>query len=452
VYGVGDKKRRILLEIAKVPEKEYTMTQDNLVEFKIPEAPESFNDALSELLRQGARQIIAQAVEAELNEFLGQYQNLKDDAGRQAVVRNGYLPARTVTTGLGEVEIQVPKVRDRTKSGIKFNSLLLPPYLKRSRSVEEVLPWLYLKGVSTGDFGEALAALLGPEAKGLSSATISRLKAKWRDEHKDWQGRSLKHKRYVYVWADGIYFNIRSDERQCILVMMGVTDTGHKELIGISAGYRESELSWKALMLQVKDQGLQYDPQLAIGDGALGFWKALPQVWPTTRKQRCWVHKTANVLNKLPQKLQPQAKSALWEIYRAETKTDANVAFNRFLKTYRAKYPEATECLEKDRDVLLAFYDFPAEHWQHIRSTNPIESTFATVRLRTDKTRGAVSKETITPLVFKLVESAQKRWHRIRGFKHLGDVIEGVQFRDGLKLVSIEQEEAIADHEEQKAA
>ena len=426
------------------------MTQDNLVKFKTPETPESFNDALSELLRQGAKQIIAQAIEAELNEFLEQYQGLRDASGRRAVVRNGYLPARTVTTGLGEVEVQVPKVRDRTKSGIKFNSLLLPPYLKRSRSVEEVLPWLYLKGVSTGDFSEALAALLGAEAKGLSSATISRLKAKWRSEHQTWQGRSLKHKRYVYLWSDGIYFNIRNDERQCILVMIGVTDTGHKELVGMSTGYRESELSWKALMLQIKDQGLQYDPQLAIGDGALGFWKALPQIWPTTQRQRCWVHKTANVLNKLPKKLQSQAKSQLWEIYRAETKTDANVAFNRFLKTYRAKYPEATECLEKDREVLLAFYDFPAEHWQHIRSTNPIESTFATVRLRTDKTRGAVSKETITPLVFKLVQSAQKRWHRIRGFKHLGDVIEGVQFRDGLKLAS--DDEVIAQKEEQKAA
>ena len=426
------------------------MTQDNLVKFKTPGTQESFNDALSELLRQGARQIIAQAVEAELNEFLSEYQSLRDDAGHQAVVRNGYLPARTITTGLGEVEVQVPKVRDRTKSGIKFNSLLLPPYLKRSRSIEEVLPWLYLKGISTGDFGEALAALLGPEAKGLSAATISRLKAKWHSEHQDWQGRSLKHKRYAYLWADGIYFNIRSDERQCILVMIGVTDTGHKELVGMAAGYRESELSWKALMLQVKDQGLQYDPQLAIGDGALGFWKALPQVWPTTRKQRCWVHKTANILNKLPKKLQPQAKSALWEIYRAATKTDANQAFNRFIKTYRVKYPEATDCLEKDRDVLLAFYDFPAEHWPHIRSTNPIESTFATVRLRTDKTRGAVSKETITPLVFKLIQSAQKRWHRIRGSKRLGDVIEGVQFRDGLKVVS--DEKAIADHSDKKVA
>ena len=426
------------------------MTQDNLVKFKTPETTESFSDALSELLRQGARQIIAQAVESELNDFLGQYEGLRDESGRRAVVRNGYLPARTVTTGLGEVEVQVPKVRDRTKSGIKFNSLLLPPYLKRSRSVEEVLPWLYLKGISTGDFSEALAALLGPDAKGLSAATISRLKAKWQTEHKDWQGRSLRHKRYVYVWADGIYFNIRDGERQCILVIIGVTDAGHKELLGMEAGYRESELSWKTLMLKIKDQGLHYDPQLAIGDGALGFWKALPQVWPTTAKQRCWVHKTANVLNKLPKKLQSQAKSALWEIYRAETKTDANIAFNRFLKTYRAKYPEATECLEKDRDVLLAFYDFPAEHWQHIRSTNPIESTFATVRLRTDKTRGAVSTGTVTPFVFKLVQSAQKRWHRIRGFKTLGDVIEGVQFRDGIKVET--EKKAIADQENQKVA
>jgi putative transposase len=424
------------------------MTQDNLVEFKTPECQESFSDALSELLRQGARQIIAQAVESELNEFLSEYRGLKDDRGRQAVVRNGYLPARSVTTGLGEVAIQVPKVRDRSGSGIKFNSLLLPPYLKRSRSVEEVLPWLYLKGISTGDFGEALSALLGPEAKGLSAGTISRLKAKWQTEHQDWQGRSLRQKRYVYVWADGIYFNIREDERQCILVMIGVTDTGHKELLGMAAGYRESELSWKALMLKIKDQGLADDPQLAIGDGALGFWKALPQVWPTTQKQRCWVHKTANVLNKLPKKLQPTAKSALWEIYRAETKTDANQAFNRFIKTYQAKYPEATNCLDKDRDVLLRFYDFPAEHWKHIRSTNPIESTFATVRLRTDKTRGAVSKGTILPLVFKLVQSAQKRWLRIRGFKHLGDVIEGVQFKDGIRV-----EENQADFSDrQKAA
>ena len=433
------------------------MTQDNLVKFKTPETPETFNDALSELLRQGARQLIAGAVEAELNEFLSQYQGLRDDAGRQAVVRNGYLPARTITTGVGEVDIQVPKVRDRTGTGIKFNSLLLPPYLKRSRSVEELLPWLYLKGISTGDFGEALSALLGPEAKGLSPATISRLKSKWQTEHQDWQRRSLRHKRYVYVWADGIYFNIRGGERQCILVILGVNDTGHKELLGLSAGYRESELSWKTLMLKLKDQGLQYDPQLAVGDGALGFWAALPKVWPNTQKQRCWVHKTANILNKLPKKLQPQAKTALWEIYRAETKTDANQAFNRFLKTYRAKYPEASDCLEKDRAVLLAFYDFPAEHWQHIRSTNPIESTFSTVRLRTKQTRGAVSTATVTPFVFKLVQSAQKRWRRIRGFKSLGDVIKGVQFKNGVRVEEVKANRqvgacAIADSEEKKVA
>ena len=410
------------------------MSKDNLIALPPTETQAGFRDALSELIRQGAREMIAKAVETELREFLEQYQNQTDAEGRQAVVRNGYLPERTITTGIGEVEIQVPKVRDRTGSGIKFNSQLLPPYLKRSSSVEELLPWLYLKGVSTGDFSEALCALLGPQARGLSPATISRLKAAWVEEHRAWQSRSLSHKRYVYMWADGIYFNIRDDERQCILVLIGVNDTGEKELMGLMTGHRESELSWKSLLLKLKDQGLVQDPQLAIGDGALGFWKALPQVFPTTCKQRCWVHKTANVLNKLPKRQQSEAKRALWEIYRAETKAEANTAFNRFLSTYQAKYPEATRCLDKDRDVLLTFFDFPAEHWAHIRSTNPIESTFATVRLRTDKTRGCVSKDSILTLVFKLVQSAEKRWLRIRGFKHLADVIEGVPFKDGMRV------------------
>ena len=410
------------------------MTDDKVIEFKSQAEPESVRDALSELVRQGARQIIAQAVEAELQAFLSTYSEVKTESGHQGVVRNGYLPQRTITTGVGVVEIQVPKVRDRTGQGIKFNSLLLPPYLKRSRSVEELLPWLYLKGVSTGDFSEALSALLGSDAKGVSAATISRLKAKWRDEHQTWHQRSLRHKRYVYVWADGIYFNIRNGESQCLLVLLGVTDTGEKELMGIEAGYRESALSWKSLLLRLKDQGLKQAPSLATGDGALGFWSALPQVWPTTKPQRCWVHKTANILNKLPKKRQPEAKRALWEIYRANTKADASQAFDRFLKTYDAKYPDATNCLAKDRVPLLAFYDFPAEHWAHIRSTNPIESTFATVRLRTDKTRGAVSPDSILSLVFKLIQSAQKRWLRIRGFKHLGDVIEGIPFKDGIRL------------------
>lgn len=411
------------------------MSNDNLIAFQDPESSASFNDALSELVRKGARQIIAQAVEAELAEFLTQYQSLKDNQGRQAVVRNGYLPERTIVTGVGAVEIQVPKVRDRSGSGIKFNSTLLPPYLKRAQSVEEVLPWLYLKGISTGDFSEALASLLGANAEGLSASTISRLKAKWIEEHQQWQKRSLAGKRYVYIWADGIYFNIRNeDDRQCILVIIGVTDTGTKELLGLEAGFRESELSWKPLLLRLQDQGLKTAPELAIGDGALGFWKALSPVFPTTRVQRCWVHKTANVLNNLPKSQQPKAKSALHEIYMAETKDEAHKAFDRFIKTYDAKYPKAGECLSKDREVLLAFYDFPAEHWVHLRTTNPIESTFATVRLRTDKTRGCVSQDSILSLVFKLVQSAQKRWLRIRGFKRLGEVIEGVKFKDGIRV------------------
>lgn len=410
------------------------MNNDNLIAFQSPESASAFSDALTELVRQGARQIIAQAVEAELKEFLSQYQSLKDDQGRQAIVRNGYLPERTIMTGVGEVEIQVPKVRDRSGNGIKFNSSLLPPYLKRSQRVEEVLPWLYLKGVSTGDFAEALASLLGPQAKGLSSSTISRLKAQWIEEQQQWQQRTLVGKRYVYIWADGIYFNIRNeDDRQCILVIIGVTDTGTKELLGLEAGFRESELSWKPLLLRLQDQGLKEAPELAIGDGALGFWKALAQVFPTTRVQRCWVHKTANVLNNLPKSQQPKAKSALHEIYMAETKDDALTAFERFIKTYDAKYPKAVECLSKDRDALWAFYNFPAEHWVHIRTTNPIESTFATVRLRTDKTRGCVSQDSILSLVFKLVQSAQKRWLKIRGFKRLGEVIEGVKFKDGIR-------------------
>jgi transposase-like protein len=410
------------------------MTQDNVVSLKTPEENETFNDALTELVRRGARQIIAQAVEAELAEFLEQYKQLQDEGGRQAVVRNGYLPQRTVMTGIGAVEIQVPKVRDRSGQGIKFNSTLLPPYLKRSRSVEEVLPWLYLKGVSTGDFAEALSALLGSEAVGLSAGTISRLKAKWIEEHQQWLKRSLKSKHYVYLWADGIYFNIRNDDdRQCILVIIGVSDDGHKELLALEAGIRESELTWKNMLLRLVDQGLEKAPELATGDGSLGFWKALSQIFPGTRHQRCWVHKTANILDKLPKSQQPQAKSALQEIYLAATKDDANVAFDRFLKTYQDKYPSVADCLAKDRQALLAFYEFPAEHWIHIRTSNPIESTFATVRLRTDKTRGCVSKDSILSFVFKLVQSAQKRWLRIRGFKRLGEVIEGIKFKDGIR-------------------
>lgn len=410
------------------------MNNDNVIEFRTPGTTETFTDVLTALIQQGAQQIIAQAVEAELQTFLEQYQHRRDEQGRKAVVRNGYLPERTITTGVGEVAVQVPKVRDRSQSGIKFNSSLLPPYLKRSRSVEEVLPWLYLKGISTGDFEEALTSLLGVNAAGLSSSTISRLKAKWVDEHQEWQNRSLKGKRYVYVWADGVYFNIRAeDDRSCILVIIGVSDTGHKELLGLEIGLRESALNWKSLLLRLKDQGLNQSPELAIGDGALGFWKALHQVFPQTQVQRCWVHKTANVLNTLPSSQQPQAKTALKDIYLAATRADAETAFDRFIKTYEVKYPKAVECLSKDREAMLAFYNFPAEHWMHIRTSNPIESTFATVRLRTDKTRGCVSQASILSLVFKLVQSAQKRWLRIQKFNRLAEVIEGVKFTDGIR-------------------
>ncbi len=385
------------------------MSKDTIIQFKTPEAERT--DPLTDLLRTGAQQLIANAVEAELLELLGQYADSKDEQGRQMIVRNGYLPAREIQTGIGAVKVKVPKVRDRSGSGICFHFNLLPPYLRRTKSMEELLPWLYLKGLSTGDFQEALAALLGKDAKGLSAGTISRLKDGWRANLAKWQQQRLDKKRYVYFWADGVYFNIRGDEaRQCILVIVGVDEHGHKEFVAIEDGYRESEQSWLEVLNSLKQRGLQVGPKLAIGDGALGFWKALSKAYGETRHQRCWVHKTANVLNKLPKGAQAKAKSALHQIWMAATREDAYKAFDGFLATYRDKYPKAAGCLEKDRETLLAFYDFPATHWQHIRTSNPIESTFATVRLRTNKTRGCVSRQTILSMVFQLGQSAQKRW------------------------------------------
>ena len=419
------------------------MNKDTIIELKTPEG--NVEDALTELLRTGSRKLIAEAVEAELSALLDHYAQLKTADGRAAVVRNGYLPEREIQTGIGAVKVKVPKVRDRSGAGIKFNSRLLPPYLRRTESLDELLPWLYLKGISTGDFGEALQALLGEQAKGLSAATISRLKARWQEEHRQWRQRDLSSKRYVYWWADGVYFNIRGEEaRQCILVIVGVNEHGVKEFVAIEDGYRESEQSWLEVLTDLKHRGLEQGPQLGIGDGALGFWKALSKVYATTRQQRCWVHKTVNILNKLPKSVQPKAKSALHEIWMAPTREQAHKAFEAFLKRYGDKYPKACACLEKDRDALLAFYDFPALHWQHIRTTNPIESTFATVRLRTDKTRGCVSRDTILGLVFKLGLSAQQRWQRLRGFKHLADVINGVKFKDGVRVKHEQQNSRIA--------
>ncbi len=416
------------------------MSKNKIIALKKPE--EISGDPLTELLRVGARQLITDAVEAELQELLCQHAAFKNDQGNQQIVRNGYLPEREIQTGIGPVKVRVPKIRDKSGQGIKFNSALLPPYLRKTRSVEEVLPWLYLKGISTGDFQEALQALLGNGAKGLSASTISRCKSIWEEEHETWSRRIMEDKRYIYIWADGVYFNLRSDDsRQCILVIIGVTEQGLKEFIAIEDGYRESEQSWSELLLRMKAQGLRHSPELAVGDGALGFWKALKKVFPETVHQRCWVHKTANVLNKLPKVVQPKVKQALHEIWMAPTKKDAYKAFDIALSTYSAKYPKAMDCLEKDKDEMLAFYDFPAPHWQHIRTSNPIESTFATVRLRTAKTRGCVARHTILAMVYKLGQSAQKRWRRLRGFKLLAEIIRGVQFKDGERIEPLKEGE-----------
>jgi transposase-like protein len=380
--------------------------------------------------------MLAQAIEAEVAEWIEQHSPLVDADGRRHVVRNGYLPQRTITTGLGPVEVRQPRVHDRrlADEAEPFSSKILPPYLRKTKSIEELIPWLYLKGVSTGDFSEALAALLGPETPGLSATTVTRLKQSWEDEQQAWSRRSLADKEYVYVWADGVHFNIRLEEdRQCILVLLGATTDGRKELIAISDGFRESEQSWKELLLDIQARGLTIAPKLATGDGALGFWKALKQVFPTTREQRCWVHKTANVLDKLPKRLQPAAKDKLHQIWMAEKRADAEKAFDLFVATYEAKYPKATECLSKDRTELLMFYDFPAEHWIHVRTTNPIESTFATVRLRHRKTKGNGSRTACLAMVFKLMQSAAKRWKLLNGAKLLPDVIQGITFEDGIK-------------------
>ena len=407
------------------------MSKDRVIEFKTPEEEE---DPLTELLRMGSQKLIAGAVEAEFAELLSQYAGRVDGQGRRAVVRNGYLPEREIQTGIGPVKVRVPKARDRSGSGVKFNSRLLPPYLRRTKQIAELLPWLYLKGVSTGDFREALAALLGADARGLSPGTISRLKDHWREDHAQWLGGDLSQKRYVYFWADGVYFNIRGDEaRQCILVIVGVDVHGIKEFVAIEDGYRESEQSWLEVLSSCKQRGLEIGPELAVGDGALGFWKALSKVYGKTRHQRCWVHKTANVLNKLPKSLQAKAKRALHEIWMAETKADA--ALGAFAETYGVKYDKAVECLIKDRQAMLAFYDFPAEHWKHLRTSNPIESTFATVRHRTVRTKGCLSNKTALAMIFKLAQAAEKSWRRLDGHNQLPKLIAGVKFVDGIEAV-----------------
>jgi transposase-like protein len=409
------------------------MQQDTVMPFPHPQL--TGEDPLTAVLRQGAQRLLAQAIEVEVAMLVARYADRRDTQGRQALVRNGYLPEREVQTGIGAVRVKVPRVRDRSGAGIRFHSALLPPYIRRSKSLEALLPWLYLKGISTGDFSEALQALLGPDAPGLSPATLSRLKQGWQEELTQWQQRDLSGQRYVYFWVDGVYLETRLETaRHCILVIIGADLTGQKELVGLWDGYRESEQSWKELLLDLKSRGLAQAPAWAIGDGALGFWKALRQVYGQTRWQRCWVHKTANVLDKLPKDLQAQAKQRLQAIWMAPDRQQAEMAFDLFIATYEAKYPKAADCLAQDREVLLAFYDFPAEHWGHIRTTNPIESTFATVRARTAKTRGCLSRNTMLAMVFKLYQSAAKRWHRLRAAHYLPEVVHGTVFKDGIRV------------------
>jgi len=410
------------------------MNQDNVINLKKPEA--FVDDQITAIIRQGARKLLAQALEAEIELFTNQYADLKDELGRQRIVRNGYLPEREIQSGIGPVPVKVPRARDRHGAGserIHFSSTILPPYLRKTRSMEELISWLYLKGVSTGDFSDALAALVGKDAPGLSPATISRLKTIWQQALDQWQARDLSAKRHVYFWADGIYCNLRMDDKQCLLVIIGATEDGTKELVAIEGGFRESELCWSQLLLNLKGRGLKIGPKLAVGDGALGFWNALTKVYGHTRWQRCWVHKTAKVLNKLPKSLQPKAKAKLHQIWQAPEKDQAQRHFDDFIHVYGAKYPKAAECLQKDHQVLLTFYDFPAEHWRHIRTTNPIESTFATVRLRTNKVRGCFSAQTVITMAFKLCQCAQKRWIRLHHPQRLAEVIRGVKFVNGVE-------------------
>jgi putative transposase len=402
--------------------------------------PGAFADPLTEVLRSGARALLTQAVEAEVATLLARYADELGADGRRRLVRHGHLPEREIMTGIGPVAVRCPRVRDRVEQGaerIRFSSAILPPYARRSKSLEVLIPILYLKGISTGEFGEALQALLGRDAGGLSAATVARLKEAWSEEHARWARRDLSTKRYLYFWVDGIHVQARlEDEAQCLLVIIGATAEGRKELVGLTDGVRESAQSWRELLLDLKRRGLVMGPELAVADGALGFWQALEEVWPKTRGQRCWVHKTANVLNKLPKSQQPKAKRALQEIWMAATKKEALAAFDAFVETWGVKYEKAITCLTKDREPLLAFYDLPAEHWKHLRTGNVVESAFATVRHRTVRSKGCLSNKTALAMIFKLAEAAEKRWRRLNGHNLLPKLILGVKFADGIEITS----------------
>lgn len=396
---------------------------------------EPFSSALEQVIREGARRLLQEAVELEVADYISQHSGDRDANGHRLVTRNGHLPQKALQTGIGPIEVKQPRVRDR-REGKKFSSSILPPYARRAPSVETVIPTLYLKGISTGDFPEALGDLLGADARGLSPTNIVRFKKVWEKEYLDWQKRDLSDKRYVYVWADGIWMNLRlTDDRPCLLVLIGALEDGRKELIAIHDGQRESKLSWKEVLVDLKQRGLKESPHLAIGDGALGFWAALEEEYPGARQQRCWVHKTANILDKLPKKVQPSAKQLIHNMYMSENKKEALKVYDSFLELYDARYPGACKCLRKDKEQLFTFYDFPAVHWQHIRTTNPIESTFATLRHRTRQTKGCGSRMAALTMTYKLADSAQKGWRRLRGHEFVAKVVHGIKFKDGEEIV-----------------
>ncbi len=412
------------------------MNKSNVVELS---GREAILDPVTEMLRIGAQRLIHQAVEAELAELLSQYADSRTADGNATVIRNGYLPKRELQTGVGPVTVQIPKVRSKSGQPVTFRSALVPPYVRKTRTLEAALPWLYLKGVSSGEMGSALEVLVGSQAKGLSASTVSRLKQTWAQDYKNWNERRLDRDRWVYIWADGVYSGLRAEQTKlCALVIIGVNERGEKHFLAIEDGVRESTQRWREVLLNLKSRGMN-QPKLAIGDGAMGFWAALEEVLPETRQQRCWMHKTMNVLNCLPKSSQPKAKQALHNIWQAETKADAEKAFDLFLQTYEPKYPKAAHCLQKDREELMAFYDFPAQHWQSIRTSNPIEATFATIRHRTKRSKGCLTRDGMLHMMFKLGQCAEKNWRRQRGFDYLAKVITGVIFKDGIEVTTDNQ-------------
>ena len=387
--------------------------------------------SLDELAQRGAQRMLALALQAEVDEYIRRHEGERDENNCALVVRNGRSRVRTIQCGAGELKIQASRVYDK-RPGHKFTSSILPPYMRKSPRLEEAVPILYLRGLSTGDFGPALSALLGEEAlAGFSATTVTRLLTVWQDEYKAWRKRPLVGKNYVYLWADGVHFNIRlEDDRLACLTLIGVLPDGTKEVVALEDGYRESTESWKTLLRDLKRRGMP-EPKLAIADGALGFWTALRDVYPEAEEQRCWVHKIANVLDKLPKRLQPRAKSHLHEIMRAEGQETALEELARFQEEYEAKYPKAVDCLTKDTDTLFTFMDYPAAHWLHLRTTNAIESTFATVKARTRKTKGAGSRDAGLAMAFKLLTQAEGRWRRVNSPHLVALVAVGTRFPDG---------------------